>query len=1485
MSDNFSIESVKELGKESLSKNNSNENIPAAGLFQSLQTVPYRQTDLMDEIYHQSRVPEIPAANPTGAKEILKPQTRVKPMAKDSPELSMGALGQTPVMGLSTSPTKGMSTYCAICGDRATGKHYGASSCDGCKGFFRRSVIKNHVYSCRFSLHCVVDKDKRNQCLYCRLRKCFRAGMKKEAVQNERDRISVRRTSYEDTSQNNSLSVSTLLNAEILSRQISSPVAQCDLTHKVIATADDVCESIKQQLLVLVEWTKYIPCFCELPLDDQVALLRAHAGEHLVLGVARRSMAVKDVLLLGNDGIIPRNATDMEMGTIAARVLDVLVAAFRDIQIDDTEFACMKAIVFFDPKAKGLTDPQKIKSFLYQVQVNLGDYINDRQYDYRGRFGEILLLLPALQSITWQMIEQIQFDKLFGMTRIDSLLQEMLLGELAAQHAPPPPPQGQVLQSYNAPQHVHEVPERHPPHPGYVRHPSGGAPQYSQPGPPQPQYTQPAAAQVSLPAPGPPPGAPRAPAAPPTPPAHPAPPAAPPAPSPPGSGVPPPPGQGVPPPPGPGVPQPPTPPPMPGAGSSPAKSEGGGGGGMGSLAEALAKKSSALKHVNPDSSDNAARPSSAEPVSRGSSSSTGSGGGGGGGGDFMSELQKKLNRKKNDVDGVPQPAPEVKESASTSSLDRRQRDRSSGPPTNRVPPVNNGADSPKIRSLKPFASPSFKRKDSLNPPPDPLSNGPTNSALDNLKIEIMNEVRLELQKVKMEIISDDKVPVHLSSGGAPPGQGPSPYPLSLMGQYSSNFPHGSLLTSPLLCDGMYIDCIPDKRLDTRPAFFSNVINEDTYCFLSELEKTQPDEFACLVYTSHHLKTRKSLESTVLNQLFRYSILSGSSLMCRLILSFITYNVKGELYLIQLMFLALETVEKDCARAISWFITRAFYLQYQSLLKELIDIWPSFCCPCSKRFKSSACSTEVVIVVELENACPQLPKQFCQLQIISIKKDDILSSEASAVYNELITSNRSLHLPENEAVSSVMAKELFTKHSKLTLICKSFRESKVYKNGKLDYILNVPCVQLYCSAKGCIPIGEEHFPKDVCGFPTDILQGTPSLMANLKVGDKIGTDNYKMGTLGGFVKVRGDVCFLTCLHVFLSADDLASDNISLDDDAGVIVKCYSTGSVTGQGQMIPYECGRIREIAFEMDNERETSIDAALITLSDRSKIDENDYLANDIDKAFTIRDLGMKSKYLNENCIDFKPLCYSIPCPKVEVVAVGAISGLCNAEAQVKENNEKSIDLESIEQTFSNVILTEFKEKVGQVIELLRGQVHNITSDQIWTIIGQVCDPSISDEFKSVILDIIKNILPRIIKRQSQNGNTNTNNNHEDAIFCSTCAGSNQPMCMCFHGMIDEMVISKSTSHLSSIFSDVHMQRTFLRRTGDQQSLKRTSRRVYNQIHVSNIPFKPGDSGSCIYTVQPSAGCIGMAIANHPQSGCIATPIKEILKHFKIKIK
>uniref|UniRef100_A0A182P4E5 Hepatocyte nuclear factor 4 n=1 Tax=Anopheles epiroticus TaxID=199890 RepID=A0A182P4E5_9DIPT len=250
---------------------------------------------------------------------------------------------------------------CAICCDRATGKHYGAASCDGCKGFFRRSVRKNHTYSCRFSRNCVVDKDKRNQCRYCRLKKCFKAGMKKEAVQNERDRISCRKPSTDDKNTINGLSVKFLLRAENFSRHFGAALdetndaEEADLSTKRFASINDVCDSMKQQLLILVEWAKSIPAFAELQLDDQVALLRAHAGEHLLLGLSRRSMHLQDMLLLGNNCIITKQCPDanmspnLDISRIGARIIDELVSAMKEIQIDDSELACIKALVFFDP--------------------------------------------------------------------------------------------------------------------------------------------------------------------------------------------------------------------------------------------------------------------------------------------------------------------------------------------------------------------------------------------------------------------------------------------------------------------------------------------------------------------------------------------------------------------------------------------------------------------------------------------------------------------------------------------------------------------------------------------------------------------------------------------------------------------------------------------------------------------------------------------------------------------------------------------------------------------------------------------------------------------------------------------------------------------------------------------------------------------------------------------------------------------------------
>lgn len=76
--------------------------------------------------------------------------------------------------------------YCLVCGDRASGRHYGVVSCEGCKGFFKRSVRKCVKYNCLSTNNCIVNKTMRNRCQSCRWQKCLATGMKIEAVQNER---------------------------------------------------------------------------------------------------------------------------------------------------------------------------------------------------------------------------------------------------------------------------------------------------------------------------------------------------------------------------------------------------------------------------------------------------------------------------------------------------------------------------------------------------------------------------------------------------------------------------------------------------------------------------------------------------------------------------------------------------------------------------------------------------------------------------------------------------------------------------------------------------------------------------------------------------------------------------------------------------------------------------------------------------------------------------------------------------------------------------------------------------------------------------------------------------------------------------------------------------------------------------------------------------------------------------------------------------
>lgn len=76
----------------------------------------------------------------------------------------------------------GQTIECVVCQDKSSGKHYGVFTCEGCKSFFKRSVRRNLTYTCRGNRNCPIDQHHRNQCQYCRLKKCLKMGMRREGM-------------------------------------------------------------------------------------------------------------------------------------------------------------------------------------------------------------------------------------------------------------------------------------------------------------------------------------------------------------------------------------------------------------------------------------------------------------------------------------------------------------------------------------------------------------------------------------------------------------------------------------------------------------------------------------------------------------------------------------------------------------------------------------------------------------------------------------------------------------------------------------------------------------------------------------------------------------------------------------------------------------------------------------------------------------------------------------------------------------------------------------------------------------------------------------------------------------------------------------------------------------------------------------------------------------------------------------------------------
>ncbi|XP_013170852.1 PREDICTED: steroid hormone receptor ERR1 isoform X3 [Papilio xuthus] len=303
--------------------------------------------------------------------------------------------------------------FCLVCGDVASGFHYGVASCEACKAFFKRTIQGNIDYTCPASNECEINKRRRKACQACRFRKCLSTGMLREGVRL--DRVRGGRQKYRRAPdmppQTNKPHIDDIKILEALSSYepelLSCGAAPAGVTDPAARTLALLADLYDRELVGVIGWAKQIPGFTELQLNDQMRLLQSTWAEMLSLMVAYRSLPAAAAPAPPSPGPLRlRFAHDLTLDEHTARdigaidlYLQISGVARRLERLGAQREECylLKALVLANSEAR-LDEHAAQRRFRDAILAALNDAVNAlRPYNANTALQQLLLALPALR--------------------------------------------------------------------------------------------------------------------------------------------------------------------------------------------------------------------------------------------------------------------------------------------------------------------------------------------------------------------------------------------------------------------------------------------------------------------------------------------------------------------------------------------------------------------------------------------------------------------------------------------------------------------------------------------------------------------------------------------------------------------------------------------------------------------------------------------------------------------------------------------------------------------------------------------------------------------------------------------------------------------------------------------------------------------------------------------------------------------------------